>query len=68
MGIEEYLEKSIYWQKHDKENRFFYALSDTQPILLRINDFPDEPLYTLICGLDILNLEEAPDNWVIPLI
>ncbi|WP_313531983.1 hypothetical protein [Sphingobacterium multivorum] len=32
-------------------------------ILLRMNNFPEEPLYTLINGLDITDLEDKPTGW-----
>lgn len=64
--VNELIEKSIYWQKHPKNARYFYAYNDTELLLLRLNDFPDEPLLTLIKGLEILDIEEVPEHWVVP--
>lgn len=66
MAIKDLLTKSIYWQKHSSEVKYFYAYSDNQPLLLRLNNFPDEPLLTVIAGLEIMNLEDTPEFWVVP--
>jgi len=64
---EELFTKSIYWQKHETNGKYFFAYSNENLLLLRLNNFPDEPLLTLINGLDILDLEEIPANWIVPL-
>jgi len=30
-----------------------------------MNNFPDEPLYTIIDGLDIFDREDKPDGWAL---
>jgi len=62
----ELLNESIFWQKHESHNRYFYAYNDGELLLLRLNNFPDEPLITLIRRLDIVDMEEVPMNWVVP--
>lgn len=64
--IQELINSSIYWQKHSHHERYFYAYSDTELLLLRLNGFPDEPLITLIKGIEIIDLDEVPKNWVVP--
>lgn len=33
-------------------------------IYLRVNDFPDEPLYTVMYeDIDIVNINDFPTNW-----
>jgi len=64
--IEKLLDKSIYWQNHPTNKRYFFAQDDNEIILLRLNDFPDEPLWTLIKGLEILDIDDAPSQWFIP--
>jgi hypothetical protein len=49
------VKQSIYWQKNTSSERYFYAYNDGKLLLLRLNNFPDEPLLTLIIGLDILD-------------
>ncbi len=57
---------SLLWQKHSINKRYFYSLNDGKLLLLRLNNFPDEPFLTLIDGLSILDLDNVPENWVIP--
>ncbi len=64
--IEEIINSSIYWQKHSHNEKYFYAYNNKELLLLRLNDFPDEPLITLIKDLEIIDLEEVPKNWVVP--
>ena len=66
MKAEGCLKKSIYWQKHPTNNKYFYAYTDSELILLRLNNFPDESLLTLIYKLDIIDIEDAPEYWTIP--
>jgi hypothetical protein len=63
---EHLLTVSIYWQRHEHNQRYFYAYRNGQLILLRINDFPDEPYCTIIMGLAIMDMEDIPVHWVIP--
>jgi hypothetical protein len=67
MKNKELLQKKILWQKHSSNERFFFHYENENLILLRINNFPDEPLYTLINGLEILDFDDAPNQWIIPL-
>jgi hypothetical protein len=62
----EFFSKSIYWQNHETNKRYFFAYVDDVLLLLRLNDFPDEPLLTFIHGLEIIDIDEAPANWILP--
>lgn len=53
----------VFWEKHPIHERYYYITKDNKIILLRINNFPDEPLYTLINGLDITDIEDTPIGW-----
>lgn len=58
--------ESIIWEKHFLNERYFYSTNNGKLLLLRLNNFPDEPLLTLIDGLNIFDLEDVPDNWIVP--
>ena len=62
----EIFKSSIYWQKHSNNQRYFYAYSNGELLLLRLNDFPDQPFLTLIRGMGIIDMEETPEDWVVP--
>lgn len=57
------LNTKLIWRKHPQNERYYYIEKDERIILLRINNFPDEPLYTLINGLDIMDIEDRPAIW-----
>ena len=59
---------SIYWQKIPSNERYFYMKDNGKIVLLRINNFPDEPLYTLINGIDIIDIEDKPSGWRLELL
>lgn len=64
--IDKLIEQSISWIKHPNSLRYYYIILDRGIVLLRLNDFPDEPLLTLIHGLEILDIEEVPQKWIVP--
>jgi hypothetical protein len=57
------LKNNLAWEKHPQNDRYFYIETNDTIILLRINNFPDEPLYTSINGLDIVDMEDIPERW-----
>ena len=68
MKTNQLLSKKIFWKKHETDKRYFYHYEGDKVILLRINNFPEEPLYTIINGLDILDMEDRPKEWKLEII
>ena len=60
-------QQKILWQKHLSNKKFFFYYEDENLILLRINNFPEESLYTLIDSLEIIDFDDPPQQWIIPL-
>lgn len=56
----------IKWSRHKTSPRYFFSTVNNDLLLLRMNDFPDEPLLTLIRGTDILDIEDVPEKWDVP--
>ena len=58
---------SVEWSKC-RENNFVYKATVKSSIwMLRMNDFPDEPLFTLfIDGKEILHFNDWPPAWTKP--
>lgn len=63
MKNEVLIEANIFWKKHPVMKRYFYFENSRDIVLLRINNFPEEPLYTLINGLDIVDIDDKPSGW-----
>lgn len=57
------LTSDISWVQHPVNQRYYFVEFKNRVVLLRINNFPDEPLYTLINGLDIMDIEDRPNGW-----
>jgi hypothetical protein len=57
--------REVFWKQHSINRRYYYTVVDDRIIYLRMNNFPDEPLYTLINDLDILDIEDRPPNWTL---
>jgi len=57
----------ILWDKTDDSNFVFSSEFRNTEILLRLNDFPDEPLCTLIVNDASIDLDEFPDGWSLPI-
>jgi hypothetical protein len=67
IDIEELLELPIVWAVKDAEARLLCACVGGREYLLRINDFPDEPAYTLIVdGEEVREFDDRPLNWTHP--
>jgi len=62
MILKNLLSEPIHW-KFNSEAGGYYGLWNDEMLFLRLNDFPDEPLYTLIFGLEEINVEDRPPAW-----
>lgn len=61
--IEKFFEYEIIW-KADLNTAFFKTnFNDT--FRLRMNDFPEEPMYTFIAMGEEVDFDDLPSNWKI---
>lgn len=62
--IEDLLKERLIWLPVSANERDF--VNDTYPrqeCYLRMNDFPEEPLWTLFYKDDIIDFDDAPTQW-----
>lgn len=59
----ELISSTVFWKNIQTLGITNYNEEYDKLILLRMNNFPEEPLYTLINGLDITDLEDKPTGW-----
>lgn len=64
-SIKNYNERVIIWKRHDKESVYWYSQIEEELMFLRMNNFPEEPLYTFISKTEIRNFNELPEKWVV---
>lgn len=63
MDSNKLINSNITWISH-QHKRFFYTKNNGSVILLRVNNFPEEPLLTLINGLEVFDIEDTPIGWI----
>ena len=60
------LKQKIDWQKSDESDYIFNATIDGKLWKLRLNDFPEEPLCTVIWKGGQQDLDEFGEYWTLP--
>lgn len=66
MDIHELLLRQVAWQKTDGNQFVFVVDIDGQQVHLRLNDFPEEPLCTVMWAGGQIDLNEFGANWTLP--
>lgn len=59
-------EANIDWKYSEKSKYVFQALFDGKNVELRLNDFPEEALCTIIRGEQEVDIHEFPKRWTLP--
>ena len=59
------LEREIVWKLHPYHLGYNIFIENEIIYLLRLNNWHDEIAYTVICGIEILDLDLLPTNWKI---
>jgi hypothetical protein len=57
----------IAWQKVESESFLYYTVFGGVFMKLRLNDFPAEPVCTLILNGSEHDLEDLPRGWTLPM-
>ncbi len=64
--LEQLTKSRIDWEKTSENEYIFRATFRAKEVLLRLNDFPDQPLCTAIIDDQETYLEEFPKSWTLP--
>ena len=64
MKKETILESKIEWKQQKNDKKFFRAHFNGCELELRLNNFPEEPLYTVL-GEFKFDLDDLPSNWTV---
>ena len=59
-------DKAVSWQATEDPRFPYRAAVDQQDWRIRMNNFPDEPLYTLLIdGHEVMHFTKPPSGWQI---
>jgi hypothetical protein len=56
----------VDWEATQESKFVFRAIFQEKIVLLRLNDFPDEPICTVIVDEDETDVEPFPETWTLP--
>jgi len=65
LRIDSIKDQLVLWKKHPSSLRYWYTDLKDELIFLRMNNFPDEPLYTLITRSEITDFDDLPEKWIV---
>ena len=65
VSFQDYKRKLLIWKKHPSDQRYWMSSVGNQTLYLRMNNFPEEPLYTLISSTVIENFDDLPSQWIL---
>jgi hypothetical protein len=67
LSLEEITGRPIDWELSDDAEHPYVATLDDVDYVVRINDFPEESLYTLLCEeRELGDFDDWPLSWVRP--
>lgn len=65
--VQNYLEEKVVWRRSSDPLCPYAAEFDGEQCLLRLNDFPEDHLYTLIVDqVEVTSFDDWPDQWERP--
>ena len=64
--LEQLCQAHIRWEVTHESKYIFFTNFNGKMVRLRLNDFPDEPLCTVIINNQEIDVEPVPDNWSLP--
>ena len=65
--VQSYLEEKVVWNRSVDPGYPFKAEFEGDRLAIRLNDFPEESLYTLMVnGEEVISFDDWPDLWPRP--
>lgn len=62
-----YLEEKLLWQRGTDPQYPYVAEFDGEQFVVRLNDFPDDQLYTLFVNdVELTSFDDWPEHWKRP--
>ena len=64
--LERLLESGVEWQATSESKYVFRTVFEGRHFELRLNDFPDEPLCTIMVDDHQIDVDSFPETWTLP--
>jgi hypothetical protein len=64
--LDQLQQANVDWQNMGENPYVFQAVFRGEVVWLRLNDFPEEPLCTVIIDVAETDLHEFPKSWTLP--
>lgn len=64
--LDRLLNSAIDWETTKESLFVFQTVFESKVVLLRLNDFPEEPLCTVICDGIETDMLDFPKHWTLP--
>lgn len=65
--VTDYLAEKLVWRKTADPHHPYETGCDGETCVIRLNDFPDEHLYTLLVhGVEVADFDDWPAQWQRP--
>ena len=61
--LEDIQQVEITWVETKDDRIMFETVFDGEHVRLRLNDFPDEPIFTIFIRDEAITIEEGPRWW-----
>ena len=65
MEINDLFKRKLTWIKNESNPIIFDLKDEKVNAIIRINDFPDEIMYTVILRDEQYDMDDLPDNWTL---
>lgn len=64
--VRSYLEEKLTWERGSDPLHPYEAQIEGERMVIRLNDFPDNPLYTLLVNdEEVASFDEWPKQWTL---
>jgi hypothetical protein len=64
-AVTDYLDLNVVWKKNPDPEYPYFAEIEGERCLIRLNDFPEDHLYTLLAnGIVVADFDDWPANWM----
>ena len=62
--VQNYLEETIVWERSTDPQYPYFVELDGERCVVRLNDFPDDHLYTLLVDdAEVTSFDDWPESW-----